>query len=336
MMMRRSVFAAALVVLAGAFVAGCGVPGAYAPRGMAIVYGIAWYEDAVPQTYQPNLAVTDDDATAMAQLLEDQGYDVVLRLDEEATKTQLAEDFAAAAESIRREGGNLVFYFSGHGGQGDDYRYDSSGSEPTGGDDQDEVLVLHGAATRDGPWFPVELHPELMLSDDELAELLSTVPADHRIVVLDACRSGGFIGEGFAVDDLPPELAPGSSYWTNDAEGTATGGSILQRAYELYLNGADRTKDIGSDRALVIAASGEQEDAYEDTRFLDHGIFTYFLLESAREGDANGDGYVTALEAYRYAGTRTTEFSTNVPGFWPYAPHVSAATVDPVFFVVSN
>jgi hypothetical protein len=153
-------------------------------------------------------------------------------------------------------------------------------------------------------------------------------------VVLDACRSGGFIGEGIATDELPPELAPAGSYGSQSS-GSREGG-ILQRAYELYLNGADGAEDIGSNRALVIAASGEQEDAYEDTRFLNHGIFTYFLLESATNGDANGDGYVTALEAYRYAGTRTTEYSASVPGFWPYAPHVSAATVDPVLFVVPN
>lgn len=335
-MVRRIPGVLAVAAVAALVAAGCALPGGYSPRGVAIVYGIAWYEDAVPQTYQPNLAVTDDDALAMADLLQDQGYEVVLRLDEEATKAQLAEDFAAAAETIRTGGGNLVFYFSGHGGQGDDYDYDSSGSEPTGGDVQDEVLVLHGAATRDGPWLPVELHPQLMLSDDELAALLAEVPADHRIVILDACRSGGFIGEGVATDELPAELAPGSSYWSQGAGAAATGGSILQRAYELYLNGADGAEDIGSDRALVIAASGEQEDAYEDTRFLGHGIFTYFLLESAREGDANGDGYVTVLEAYRYAGSRTTEYSTTVPGFWPYAPHVSAATVDPVLFVAPN
>lgn len=335
MVMRRGGSASFLVVLTALLAVGCVPPGSYTPKGVAIVYGIAWYDDSVPQTYQPNLAVTDDDAAAMATLLEDQGYEVVFRLDETATKAQLEEDFATAAESLRRNGGNLVFYFSGHGGQGDDYRYPSSGSEPTGGDGQDEVLVLHGAATRDGLWHPVNLHPEHMLSDDELSELLGAVPADHRIVVLDACRSGGFIGEGTATDALPPELAPSSSYW-GYGETATTGGGILQRAYELYLNGSDGAADIGSDRALVIAASGEQEDAYEDSRVLDHGIFTYFLLESARAGDANGDGYVTVLEAYRYAGTRTTEYSTNVPGFWPYAPHVSASAVDPVLFVVPN
>lgn len=52
---------------------------------------------------------------------------------------------------------------------------------------------------------------------------------------------------------------------------------------------------------LLLASSQEDQAAWEKPD-LAHGLFTYYLLEALEgKGDANGDGIVTAEEAFRYA-----------------------------------
>jgi uncharacterized caspase-like protein len=36
----------------------------------------------------------------------------------------------------------------------------------------------------------------------------------------------------------------------------------------------------------------------------DHGLFTYFLLRTPARADRNGDGWITATEAYAYTKDR--------------------------------
>ncbi|MBN1685497.1 MAG: hypothetical protein JW852_02535, partial [Spirochaetales bacterium] len=79
--------------------------------------------------------------------------------------------------------------------------------------------------------------------------------------------------------------------------------------------------------ALLITAAGEQEDTYESSS-LQHGILTYYLLESRYEADANEDGFITAGECFDYA-------SLMIETWWEYllfVPRISGGPVDPVLF----
>ena len=82
----------------------------------------------------------------------------------------------------------------------------------------------------------------------------------------------------------------------------------------------------------MLAAAGEQEFSWESLSF-QHGVFTYFLLESATSGDRNSDGFVTVSEAYDYV-RRSIDDRWNATSFYDerFAPHLSGGPVDYVLF----
>src|SRR6056297_3383844 len=75
------------------------------PDRYALVYGVSDYDETISYNgyYFPSLDYTDDDAVAMASLLEQKGYEVRLRLNNgdipdslAATKDQLVEDLTVS------------------------------------------------------------------------------------------------------------------------------------------------------------------------------------------------------------------------------------------------
>jgi hypothetical protein len=280
----------------------------------AIVYGISDYPNGVN-----DLDSTDDDARDMADLLTSQGYQVVLRVtdesDNDAHYDQLVADFGWAASGAGLELDDLfLFYFSGHGFK------DPEGVESSPGSDQDdEVLVMVDNASTE----PADLRATVYLTDDELAEWLHTIPCARRIVILDSCYSGGFIANAGEADAIPPDYSDGSNGFLD----------TLGDTIRLYANFQDYGSDIAPGDALVIAASGERDYAYESS--LGNGMMTWYLLESASRGDSNRDGYVTVSEAYNYIYRNINEnFNANLPeGKDVFFPHVSGGPVDYVLFV---
>ena len=229
----------------------------------AIVYGISDYEGAIH-----DLQYAAADATEMAAMLTGQGYSVQERIDAAATKTQLLEDIAAAASAAKEED-LFLFYFSGHGGQPD------TGPESAAGDKWNECIYLNG--------------PEAM-TDDELVSALALIPCRHKVVILDSCASGGFIGNELEADNIPPSLLEGGRSLL----------ATLGSAISLYANFDGSSADIPPWKALVLSASGERESSYEKDYPFNHGVFTYFLLQAERRADRNRDGSITATEAYDY------------------------------------
>ena len=104
--------------------------------------------------------------------------------------------------------------------------------------------------------------------------------------------------------------------------------NLFLDAVRKYLaGGGTESIDVPSSEAIVIAAAGEQEDTYE-TDTLGHGIFTYYLLNSPREADGNGDGFVTVGECVDYA-------ATMIEAWWDspsFVPRISGGPVDFVLF----
>ncbi|HEB09945.1 MAG TPA: caspase family protein [Spirochaetales bacterium] len=290
-----------LLILAALFFGGCNFDLNY--DRYAIVYGIADYDDPIPGYYpgvptSNDLSYTDNDAEDMAQLLTNQGYNVTLSTS--VTQAQLDSDFATARAQAGKDD-LFLFFFSGHGGQDLQGQF----NEPPPGDDADEFIVLSDAST------------DLYIIDNELGDLIASIPALKKIVIIDACNSGGFIGNKLEVDATPPDYS-------------GTEDSSLGQAISLWANFSGEAYDISPYDALVISASGEREYSWEGGVPYNHGFFTYFLLETPDHGDNNGDGYVTVTEAYYY--TRTNLLSLFSGSSKVYAPHVSGGPVDFVLF----
>jgi hypothetical protein len=275
----------------------------------ALVYGVSDY----PSGYN-DLASTDDDAQDINDLLLSQGFQVVLRVTEspaanEAHDTNLYADFNDAATTAKLGMDDLfVFYYSGHGTQ-----LSPGSSEHTPGtDEMDEAIVLVNDTLTD----------VVFITDDQLAALMRTVPCARRIVILDACYSGGFISNSLGADAVSPDY---------DSEGTEGIFETLGNAIYLYANFQDYGSDIPPGDALVIAASGEQDFAYEIDG---NGVMTRYLLESAANGDVNRDGYVTVSESYFYI-YRNINKNFNLvygPSGLAFFPHLSGSPVDYVLF----
>jgi hypothetical protein len=286
----------------------------------AIVYGISDYATISDLTY------TDDDARDMAALLTSQGFQVVSRITDngsaplfdtpqyEAHYDQLLTDFADAATIANLDQDDLfLFYFSGHGGQ--DLASSGTTENSPGTDRFDEIVALVNAAFDD----------EILLSDDELAGLLQAIPCVRKIIIIDACNSGGFIGNSLEADAIPPDFTPGSNSFLE----------IVGNAISLYNNFDTNGSDINPSDALMITASGERELSYELGDY-ENGVMTYFLLESATKGDRNGDNYITVSEAYHhiYNGiNKNWNNSWNAMMSDVFFPRVSGGPVDYILFV---
>jgi uncharacterized caspase-like protein len=292
--------AATACIVAGFNLSGCSLDTQY--DKYAIVYGVADYEGTLNDLIYPY-----DDAIAMEAMLTAQGYQVILRVDAAATRANL-ETLDVPAVALQAEENDLfVFYYSGHGGQ------PAIGAEGDGSDLLDEYIFLHGSVS------PLTL--SAAYSDDQLVDAFAPIAARKKVIILDSCNSGGFIGNALEADGEPSALAEGS-------EGIV---ALAARAMRLYANFDDSSADIQPWEALVLSASGEREVSWESSSY-GHGVFTYYLLESEREGDRNGDGWVTVTEAYDHAQYGLYR-DWNIQGlYYAFAPHVSGGPVDYVLF----
>ena len=155
------------------------------PERFALIYGVADYP------VNP-LKFPDDDAQALHGLFLAKGFSpdgTILRTNAAATKTQLEADIDALAARAGRDS-LFVFYFYGHGGQDS-----ADGPEPPPTDALDDYIYLYdGAGIQQGG-----------LRDDELMARISRIPSRQKVVIIDACNSGGFIGWSPGVDTVPPD-----------------------------------------------------------------------------------------------------------------------------------
>jgi uncharacterized caspase-like protein len=203
-----------------------------------------------------------------------------------------------------------VFYFSGHGGQ------PVTGSEGVSSDRYDEYIFLYDSDD--------SLNLGLTYSDDQLVGAFAPIPARRKVIILDSCNSGGFIGNELEADGEPSALVEGSESFAE----------LAARAIRLYANFDESTADIPPWEAIVLSAAGEREFSYEYDLPYSHGVFTYYLLKAEREADANRDGWVTVTEAFAYTQKmiyRDWNYGYGFPSA-VFSPHVSGGPVDYVLF----
>ena len=325
------------VLLMTALLSACGQTSAL-PPGYAIVYGVSQYS-SISDLRQPH-----SDAEAIAALLESQGYTVIggPRINAEANRANLEADFAAVA-SIAEPDSRFFFYFAGHGyGPGMERYYgdppfsqawadymDSLDEEPARGGAV-SFLFLHGA----DPFNSVESTVAETVSTGQLAALLATVPSRFPVVVIDACHSGGFVGDDGSVDTVP------SAYegWEDGVSAADALGAVYLFITADDVRGhpvdAESTGPAGQQRVLVISAAGARDFSYEgDWLGLGNGVFTHFFLQTPTAADRDLDGYVTVTEAYSWT---AAAIRSQINDYFfredKFHPRVSGGAVDFVLF----
>ena len=297
----------------------------------ALVYGVSIYATSLPAGTYPNLLYPADDAEDVAAMLAAEGYTVKSRwvdasgdlwvdgvwLDsvdlpanagQAPTEATLLSDLASLSSLIGSTD-EFVFYFSGHGMQ------DAEGTH--------EFFVPFEGIVKIG----VDYYGDEATSvrDDEMGTYLTeSIHTPRRVVILDTCNSGGFIGNTLEVDTTPPT--------TSTAGKPSFSLSTIAKAIAAYARfTTSSSTGISAYQAQVLSAAGSGEYSYEVTG-LDHGVMTYYLLKTAEYGDLNGDGSVTVLEAFSLVKTCVEENWNAEYPLDAFTPHISGGAVDFVLF----
>lgn len=275
------------------------------PARHALVIGIADYQS----TKINDLSYTDDDARSMADLLAAQGWDVEETLiDSDASKAGIISAIQNLLESVPK-GDYALIYYSGHGTESNGtsylvpYDYDGNSNSK-------------------------------LISEDELADLFSSyAKTDNLIFIADSCFSGGFIPDTEVLDAVPSDYSA-SRFSTKEAFPFFA----FKNLAALVQNNSDSD---GSLVPMVISAAGSLEFSYEiykdyppNSKLYEHGIFTYFFIEAAEHADRNGDGFVTATEAYEYAASKISKEWNKIHSVsnMDFYPHISGGLRDIVLF----
>ncbi len=251
----------------------------------AVVAGVADYENI------NDLEFTDDDARDFKEVLLAYGVPedhIMLLIDAQASKEGIRSAIQWMAENASPED-ITIFFFSGHGTNGPD-------EEPIDEDDGYDEYIC-----------PYDMTYDLStaIRDDELSSWIFALP--NPIVILDTCYSGGMIR--VLTEGLTSKFfnIPGvSSPQVSSPDGMAQ--DLLRvRSKDLY--------EIPG--CVVLAATSADETGFEDF-FLEHGVFTYFLLESggwSPEGittpgpaDADSNGNLSVTEVFQYTQPRVIQY----------------------------
>ena len=257
--------------------------------------------------------------TAISQLLSGQNWTTKLALDSDATRADIVGDISNLAASVESNS-TVLFYFSGHGNPTNDGTsgiiapYDT---EVEKNSDNDPIYVNGIVQTMDST----------VISHCNCAvDAVRRFSAKNIVVILDCCYSGNFVSPGSAIDASPRIIHPMPSF-SAFSTAVANFGSLLSA----------NASASGQKSPIVISAAGSEEFSYDGTAAMQHGVFTYFLLQAATNGDSNGDGVVTTTEAFAYTQKAIMSWGASLTAadyalYAPFLPHISGGTRDLVLF----
>ena len=283
-----------------------------APR-YALLYGIATYKKN-PLTY------TVADAQGMKTTLIGHGWNsntIQERENASVTKAQIKADILSLS-GISSDSTVLVYY-SGHGAL-----VDSTWGPPYYPAYSGPYIVPYDAVGINGLDATTIA---FLISPAELESWLAQTGTKNFIVIFDSCYSGGFIQPNGTIDASPPDYSSMPSYSAFSTAMSNFGNLLVANA-----------SASGGKTPMVLSAAGSAESSYDGTSAMAHGVFTYFLLQAATNGDSDGDGFVTMTEAHAYTakgvqawGAALTQADYNA-GIHPFLPHLSGGTRDLVLF----
>jgi WD40 repeat protein len=243
--------------------------------------GINSYADGVPALHN---AVRD--ATAVAETLERQGFEVIRLLDSQASLQALSDLLSNHLPSLQPRLDRLLIYFAGHGLAHTDDQHQLSG------------FLLPADARRDVPssYWPMA----------SLREALRQLPCRHLLLILDCCFAGAF--PHAAVRDLRPAPSATPLYLERFRHFSS------HRSFQLLLSTAH--DELASDRLLAKPSQEVLGDGQ-------HSPFALALLESLQPrspADFNQDGLLTASELYTFIRDRLVSLlpshQQQTPSLW--------------------
>jgi hypothetical protein len=307
----------------------------------ALVYGVTGYiyplaSNMIPDG-SPNLTYPHLDAQDMSSLLEGQGYEVKSRWvdgdgyvwvdgvrgsnidvdgSEAPTESVIKSDLSSLTATIGSTD-QFLFYFSGHGMQ------DTSTSPSI------EYIVPSGGIITDTTAYPgyTAYYGDLdsSISDAEMGGYLSEyIKTSRKIVILDTCRSGGFIDNSLEADATPSTTDP-------KVISLATVNTLAEAIKCYAAFSSTSASGVSPYNAAVLSAAGADEDSYDDGDKR-HGAMTYYLLKTPTYADLNGDGAITVREAFAYVKAAIEEnWNKDYPSY-AFTPHVSGGPVDWVLY----
>jgi uncharacterized caspase-like protein len=197
----------------------------------------------------------------------------------------------------------VLFYFSGHGTYFNGTAY---------------IVPYDGISDAENPVLDLSN----CIAPADLNSLFAILPTKNIIVILDTCYSGGFVSPGSSIDSSPQDYSS-MPYFSAFATALSNFGSLL----------VANASASGAKTPIVLSAAGTNESSYDGTVAMQHGVFTYYLLQAATNGDGNGDGVVTTTEAYAYTFAAIKAQWDSDPYVIAFLPHISGGTRDLVLFV---
>lgn len=221
------------------------------PAGKPRLYVLAFGVDS-------NLEYTRQDAESIVSIFKTQQgklYETVeteLIIDKQTTAGDMAIELESFGGRSVREQDVIIVFFSGHG------------------DIIEGEFRLMGRGFRRNAWRSSSLSYRQQI----IAELNRL--KGKKLILLDACRSGGIAGGDLGVKGPTQTLADAQRILAETPSGTA-----------------------------VITSSSGQESSYEDAVW-QHGAFTHALVEALQQGRADRDrnGSITVRELHQYVKNR--------------------------------
>lgn len=217
----------------------------------AVIVGVGSYD------HMPSLRFTDDDAYQMYAFLKSpQGgavpeSQISILIDENATYRNILLSLRTIFS--KADANDMVmFYFSGHG--------------------------------LEGSFLPVDYDgQDLEVQYRDVREILEQSQAKHKIVIADACHSGGY----YAMRSANKEVD-----------------NTVKRFYE-----ALNTSEGG---VALLLSSKDREYSLEDGG-LRSGVFSYFIIKGLKgAADNDRDGVIMIQELYEYARYNVRQYTANI------------------------
>lgn len=145
------------------------------------------------------------------------------------------------------------------------------------------------------------------LSYEQIDELLATIKALKKLLIMDTCHSGELDTEEFEAYNSKPE--------EGDVEFRSAGAGLRQKEGFGVENSIELMESLFSDirkgsGATVISSAGGAEFAMESDKWK-NGLFTYCLLQGLdqKSADINNDGKIIISELRQFVYSRVTELS---------------------------
>lgn len=222
----------------------------------ALIIGVGDYRDEKVN----DLPGLDIDVNIMKRVASSLGYKksaVRVLQDSDATLENIKLSFTDWLSTGVNPDDQVLIYFSGHGAQFRDLNGDES-------DGLDEFFLTHDFKASGGDI-------QGALFDDVFYELLTQIPTDNVLLIVDACHSG----TGF------------KSF--NGALTGVSGGVVKYHSVENSDNMVDSGFAMGEknydDRFVAMMASGDDESAIATTR---GSVFTLGIEQAIRQGLSRG------------------------------------------------